>query len=106
MTLADPIYEERCNIAYQNKYVPMRVASTIDLGHVSFYDNHMVISFMGNTKIPYDEISLKIKERFMLIFGQYFVLTRAGSKIKIIIKPKNFAQMKRVFQEQLGNVSS
>ena len=106
MTLADPIYEERCNIAYQNKYVPLRVASNIDLGHVYFYNDHMLISFMGNTKIPYDEISLKIKEKFMLIFGQYFVLTRAGSRVKIIIKPKNFSQMKKVFLEQLSDIST
>jgi len=100
--LDKPIYEERCNVAYQNRFIPLRMASNIDLGTVSFFEDYMVVSFMGSTEIPYDEIELKIKEKFLLVFGQHFTITRNGSRIKIIIKPKNFEKMKKAFLSKIA----
>lgn len=99
--LTKPIYEERCNVAYQNRFIPIRMASNIDLGTVSFYEDYMVVSFVGSTVIKYDEIELKIKERFWFMFGNYFTITRTGSRIKIIIKPKNFEKMKKIFLSKI-----
>jgi|GEM_PF-2663259 hypothetical protein len=74
-----PLHQEKCNVAYKNDMIPVWAGGNIQAGRVAFYDTFLVVSFLGTTFIPYDDIESFEKS------GPHIDIVRYNSKIKIKI---------------------
>lgn len=95
-----PLYESRCQVIYGDSKVVF-AGGNLPLGRIAIYEKFMVVSFMGNTVIPYERIDSIFYKRSLFLKSVILYIKRVDSKICIRVKPRKPERVIELLQARM-----